>query len=101
MPDLVLDPDDGRETGLRVPRHTPANFSHLNPPPVSPLRQTFTDALDRAYLDAYGRTATAAEQAVAAGLTVEQVDFATDMEQVGENWQVKVTATLRVNHSSC
>jgi hypothetical protein len=57
---IILDPDDGRDIGLRLPRHRFADFRSDLPPP--PDMTGFDNVIRQAYLDYHRKVVERAEE---------------------------------------
>ena len=93
---LVLDPDDGRETGLRLSRHEPLRLPEPPPRPVDAALQTLGEMSMRLGDDLAGK----AQALVDAGARLELLDMETGSRWVdgGERYLLEVSATFRIEY---
>lgn len=71
MTDLLLDPDDGRDVDLKLPRHV---FTMPPPPEPSPLAQEMDEYIRRLYVDYIGKVSAEADRLGLLGLALEEVE---------------------------
>jgi hypothetical protein len=96
--DLVLDPDDARDLGIRLARPEAGDYGHLNPPLRSTkYREAIDQACDRVCLDLLLRMGREAEQIAAAGLSISDVDMRVEPgEFVDGQYVMRVVGTLKI-----
>lgn len=94
---LILDPNDGRETGLRLERRPPLNLAEVEPPQCG-------FALDGAIREACDRVAEKVSDyallAHALGLRLEWVgSTSTSVETTSDRWTWKMSVTYRLREA--
>lgn len=94
--DLLLEPDDGRETGLRLPRHT---FTSMPQPEPSPYARLLDDVIRALAADYSARVDAAHVLAVAQGLQLEEVEpprVVPDEMDGDDQTRIRVVGTYRL-----
>lgn len=94
MTDLHLDPDDGRETGLHLKRHTIKAYEEQVP--TNPVGRELDEAIRRMFDSYTAQVAAKAEELAAHGLALEEVQVGPDSDWTGTAPTVRMLGTYRI-----
>jgi hypothetical protein len=91
--DLTLDPDDGRETGLNLPRHV---FPASAATPTNPYAAELDELIRRNYLDYRAKVDAKAAELAEYGLALEEVQVRPDSDYTSAPPTIRMVGTYRI-----